>query len=135
MHDGRPLMRILYVDDEADIRHVVSIALRDIGGLAVKVCETGREALDQGPEFRPDLVLLDVMMPEMDGPAMLEAMRNVPELADVPVVFMSARVQAHEVADYRRLGAVAVIVKPFDPMALAEDLREIWRKRHERAEA
>ena len=96
------------------------MALQAVGGFAVTLCQDGREALEKAPRVRPDLILLDVMMPGMDGPQTLAALRRAPELAAVPVVFMTAKVQAAEVAHYKTLGAIGVIAKPFDPVALAD---------------
>jgi two-component system OmpR family response regulator len=120
------LRRILFVEDDPDIQAVATMALEALGGFAVLACGSGSEALSGFAEFAPDLVLLDVMMPGMDGPATLEALRRLPYAAATPVVFMTARVQAHEVARYRELGAADVIAKPFDPMALADAVRSIW---------
>ncbi len=131
MKNGRKLERVLYVEDEPDIQAVADLALGAIGGLVVKVCGSGKEALAEAPDFHPDMILLDVMMPGMDGPATLAAIRADARLAGTPVVFISARVQTREVAEYRRLGALDVIAKPFDPMSLADRLREIWRNGHE----
>jgi len=124
--EPRPLQRVLCVEDEADIRTVVQIALLDLGGMQLEVCSSGPEALAAAPGFAPDLILLDVMMPGMDGPATLAALRALPSFRATPVVFMTAKAQSHEVARYRQLGALDVIVKPFDPMTLAETLRGIW---------
>ena len=120
------LSRILFVEDDSDIQIVASLALESLGGFRVLACGSGTEALSRFAEFSPDLVLLDVMMPGMDGPATLEALRRLPGGDATPVVFMTARVQAHEVARYKALGAVEVISKPFDPMRLAATVREIW---------
>ena len=122
------LQRILFVEDDPDIQTVARMALEAVGGFTVLACSHGAEALDKISGFSPDLILLDVMMPGMDGPATLEALRHLPEAADVPVVFMTAKVQAQEVARYRELGAVDVIAKPFDPMALSETVRSIWSR-------
>ena len=121
-----PLQRILFVEDDPDIQVVATMALESLGGFQVLACSSGAEALDRYAEFAPDLVLLDVMMPKMDGPATLEALRRLPAFQETPVVFMTARVQAHEVALYRELGAAEVIAKPFDPMTLADTVRRIW---------
>lgn len=123
---GRSLRRILCVEDEPDIQTVVRIALESVGRFELLVCGSGQEALAAGPSFAPDLILLDVMMPGMDGPATLTALRGVPALKETPIVFMTAKVQAHEVARYRQMGAVDVIAKPFDPMTLSDALRGIW---------
>ncbi|HSN86495.1 MAG TPA: response regulator [Thermoanaerobaculia bacterium] len=122
------LQRILFVEDDPDIQTVARMALEAVGRFTVLACSHGAEALDKVAGFTPDLILLDVMMPGMDGPATLEALRRLPEAADVPVVFMTAKVQAQEVARYRELGAVDVIAKPFDPMALSETVRSIWSR-------
>jgi two-component system, OmpR family, response regulator len=120
------LSRILFVEDDSDIQVVATLALESLGGFSVLACASGIEALSRFAEFSPDLVLLDVMMPGMDGPATLEALRRLPGGGTTPVVFMTARVQAHEVSRYKALGAVEVISKPFDPMRLAATVREIW---------
>lgn len=120
-------MKILYVDDEPDIRDVAVMALEIDPEIEVKAAGSGGEALSLLDEsgYRPDVVLLDVMMPVMDGPAVLEALRKRPEHAETPVVFITARAQAHETARFLSLGAVGVITKPFDPMTLALELRAI----------
>jgi CheY-like chemotaxis protein len=129
-----PLHRILFVEDDPDIQVVATLALESLGGFSVISCDSGAEALSRFGEVSPDLVLLDVMMPGMDGPATLEALRQLPS-GGVPVVFMTARVQAHEIARYRKMGAVDVIAKPFDPMSLAETVQTIWRSLHSRGGA
>ncbi len=125
-----PLNRILFVEDEVDIQMVARLALEDIGGFEVEVCGSGFEALEHAPRFRPELILLDVMMPDLDGPATLHALSCQPESAATPVVFVTAKVQSYEVSEYLDLGAIDVIVKPFDPMTLAERVLEIWRRHH-----
>jgi CheY-like chemotaxis protein len=120
------LQKILLVEDEPDIRAVAEIALESVGGFSVRLCADGAAALAALPEFAPDLVMLDVMMPGMDGPATLAALRKLPAGAAVPVIFMTAKVQQAEIDGYRKLGAAGVIAKPFDPMTLAERVREIW---------
>jgi CheY-like chemotaxis protein len=125
-----PLRRILFVEDDPDIQVVTTLALESVGGLRVLACGSGAEALSRFSDFGPDLVLLDVMMPGMDGPTMLAALRRLPNAAATPVVFMTARVQSHEIARYRQLGAADVIAKPFDPMTLANTVQSIWRSLH-----
>jgi two-component system OmpR family response regulator len=120
------LERILYVDDEPDIRAIAKVALEVVGEFQVLFCASGREAVDQASKFAPDLIILDVMMPEMDGPSALAALRSLPETATTPVIFMTAKVQKREIAHYLALGAVGVIHKPFDPMMLADDVRQLW---------
>ncbi|MGI9384965.1 MAG: response regulator, partial [Methyloligellaceae bacterium] len=99
------LNRITYVEDEPDIRTVVQIALETVGGFTLDVCASGREALEKAPNFEPDLVLLDVMMPEMDGTETLKRLRAMPGFADTPIVFMTAKAQSHEIDAYKALGA------------------------------
>lgn len=121
------LRRILFVEDDPDIQTVAKMALEAIGGFTVLACGSGSDALARLDEFAPDLVLLDVMMPGMDGPATLAALRQTPSGRELPVVFMTARVQAQEVAAYREMGAEDVIAKPFDPMMLSEQVQSIWK--------
>ncbi len=125
------LEKILYVEDEPDIRSVASIALETVGGFQIEACSSGQEALEKAPGFAPHLILLDVMMPGMDGPATLAALRDTALCAETPVIFMTAKVQPAEVARFRDLGAIDVIPKPFDPMTLAETIRGIWARSHE----
>ena len=124
------LNRILMVEDEADIQLVARLALEAIGGFTVQTCSSGGEAIAVAPAFGPDLILLDVMMPDMDGPATLQALRNLPQLAATPVLFMTAKVQSHEIAQYKALGALDVVAKPFDPMTLAATISGLWRQHH-----
>ncbi|MBT9477309.1 response regulator [Polaromonas sp.] len=121
-----PLCRILYVEDEPDIRAVARMALEAVGGFAVIACASGQEALSAAPDARADLLLLDVMMPGMDGPSTLKALREMPATAQTPVIFMTAKVQAAEVAQYKGLGALEVIPKPFDPMEISAQIQRIW---------
>ena len=124
------LTRILYVEDEPDIRAVAKIALVKLGKFEVKMCASGAEALDCVVEFAPDLFLLDVMMPGMNGPETLARLRELPELAEVPVIFMTANIQPDEVVELKNLNVVEVIAKPFDAMKLADQLRSCWDAYH-----
>jgi CheY-like chemotaxis protein len=124
------LRTVLYVDDEPDIREVVLMSLSLAGHLEVHSCDGGAQALEVIPQLKPDLVLLDVMMPGMDGPTMLKHMRADPALAQIPVIFMTAKAMPQEVARFRELGAAAVIAKPFDPMQLAKQVLALWEGLH-----
>ncbi|WP_136069350.1 response regulator [Modicisalibacter radicis] len=124
------LQRVLHVDDDESISAITRIALESIGGLQVLSCNSGRVAVEQAAAFSPDLLLIDVMMPDMDGPATLAALAEVVALDGVPVVFMTAKTQPGDHQEYIDLGATAVIVKPFDPMALAGKLESIWTDFH-----
>ncbi|HLA35290.1 MAG TPA: response regulator [Rhodocyclaceae bacterium] len=124
------LAKILYVEDEADIRAVAQLALEMVGGFKLQICSSGAEAISQAEAFAPDLILLDVMMPGMDGPTTLQGLRERSSLANIPAVFMTAKVQPTEIAHFKSLGALDVIAKPFDPMALAGQIKHIWEQRH-----
>jgi two-component system, OmpR family, response regulator len=120
------LKTVLYVDDEADIRQIAQIALELNGSIKVITAQSGEEALEVARKERPELVLLDVMMPGIDGPATLKRMRTDSALARIPVVFITAKALPHEVAGLRELGSVGVIAKPFDPMELENQVQAIW---------
>jgi Response regulators consisting of a CheY-like receiver domain and a winged-helix DNA-binding domain len=120
------VLTILHVDDDADMRHVTALCLSVETDLRVISAASGREALDLlDAGLRPTVIVLDVSMPDMDGPATLAALRKRDGLEAVPVVFMTARFAEHECQRYRSLGAVGVIPKPFDPACLAADLRAL----------
>ena len=121
------LLKIMYVDDEADIRTIVQFALEDEEDFELRFCASGQEALHAVGDYQPDLVLLDVMMPGMDGPTTLQRLREQPEWARLPIAFVTAKVQPQEVAHFKAIGAIDVIAKPFDPMALADQVRDIWK--------
>lgn len=122
-----PLKHILYVEDDADIRSVAQLALEAVGGYALKACASGQAALDTvAAGYRPDLILLDVMMPGLDGPGTLAGLRRLAATMDTPAVFMTAKVQAAEMDYYISLGAIGVLAKPFDPMQLAGQVRQLW---------
>ena len=116
-------LRVLHVDDEPDIREVVEISLGLDPDFSIKSCSSGADALSASEAWQPDLILLDVMMPAMDGPATLKHLRERPGTTHTPVVFMTARAQASEIEMFVSLGAVGVIPKPFDPMKLAESVK------------
>ena len=120
------LRRVLCVEDDPDIRMIIEFSLTTVGGLEVCLCAGGQLALDQAPVFRPDLVLLDVMMPGLNGPETLAALRLLPCMKGVPVVFMTAKAMPDEVEELLQYGATGVIVKQFDPMALPENIRIYW---------
>jgi len=120
------LQRILFVEDEEEIRAVARMALEAVGGFEVVECASGAEAVAAAPTANADLVLLDVMMPGMDGFATLAALRHLPATAHTPVIFMTAKVQPSETASYLALGAIGVIPKPFSPMEVSNEIRRIW---------
>ncbi len=116
---------ILIVDDEDDIREIGILALGDVGGFTVAQASSGKAALESVESISPDIILLDVMMPEMDGMTTLKNLQDMELTANIPVIFMTARVQTAEVEEYLKLGALGVIPKPFDPMSLADTVRRI----------
>jgi CheY-like chemotaxis protein len=116
-------LRVLHVDDEPDIREVVEISLALDPDFVTRSCRSGEEALTVAADWPPDIIILDVMMPVMDGPATLARLRSDIDTAAIPVVFMTARAQSRELDQFRSLGAVGVIAKPFDPMTLAAAVR------------
>ncbi len=120
--------RLTYVEDEPDIRSITEFALKELGGYELDVCSNGHEALARTPDFNPDLIILDVMMPGMDGIETYKRLRAIPKLAETPVIFMTAKAMKHETDRYRALGAADVIPKPFDPIALPDRVREIWQQ-------
>ena len=122
----QPLRRICCVEDDDDIRRIVRLSLEKIGNLTVDLVADPALAIDSMIAFRPDLVMLDWMMPGMDGPALLRRMREVPETRALPVVFVTAKASQRELAELRALGAAGTISKPFAPKDLPEQLRAIW---------
>ena len=122
------IQKVLYCDDEPDIRKIARMSLASIGGWSVSLASSGQEAIALAIQVQPDVILLDVMMPGMDGPATLEQLRENPLTSDIPVVFLTAKVQPHEVESYLKLGAVGVIAKPFDPITLPDQIRELIQR-------
>lgn len=120
-----PREHILYVEDDPDIQEIAVMALENIAGMTVKACSSGAEALAAVDRFEPDMIVLDVMMPGMDGPSTLAALRQKPALANTPVIFVTAKTQSDEIQRLKGLGAIAVITKPFDPMTLGQQLRAL----------
>jgi CheY-like chemotaxis protein len=123
-------IRILHVDDEPDIREIVDLSLGLNSEFEVHACASGEEAIAAAAEWSPILILLDVMMPGMDGPTTLRHLRQNPKTSDIPVLFMTARAQTREVEHFYSLGAQGVISKPFDPMTLASVVRDRLQTLH-----
>ena len=118
-------MKVLIVDDEPDIRRIAKLGLSRVGGMEVVEAANGMEALVRAKEDKPDAVLLDVMMPGLDGPSTLARLREDPATSAIPVVFLTAKAIASEVDRLKSLGAAGVLTKPFDPMTLARELRAV----------
>jgi two-component system, OmpR family, response regulator len=119
------IAKVLLVDDEPHIRRIGELSLKGVGKWVVVLASNGSDALTMADKEKPDLILLDVMMPGMDGPATLQQLRTNEATARIPVIFMTAKVQKHEVDKYLAAGAVGVIPKPFDPMALPSLILQI----------
>jgi CheY-like chemotaxis protein len=122
------LRTVLYVDDEADIRQIAQLALGLANGLIVHVGASGDAALELSRSLKPDLLLLDVMMPGLDGPGTLKRMREDDAIAHIPVIFVTARAMPREVEMFLEMGAIGVIGKPFDPMQLGKQVLSFWHE-------
>lgn len=127
------LKRVMCVEDDPDIRTILQFSLVDVGQYEARICASGHEALDAVADFRPQLVLLDVMMPDLSGPQTLEALRRLPEMAGVPTVFLTAKAMPDQLERLLEHGATGVIVKPFDPMQLPQNIRIYWEHGRGRA--
>jgi two-component system, OmpR family, response regulator len=121
-------MRILIIDDEADIRRIAHLALGRVGAMDVIEAPSGVEGLRQAEDAHPDAILLDVMMPGLDGPSTLAALRSNPATANIPVIFLTAKAMLSELDRLRALGAAGVLTKPFDPMTLAGQVRSALKE-------
>ena len=120
------LKRVMCVEDDADIRTILNFSLSRVGGYEVLLCPSGQHALDQVEAFQPQLVLLDVMMPVLDGPQTLQRLRQLDCMKGVPVIFLTAKAMQGEIEALLVHGATGIIVKPFDPMQLPKDLVMYW---------
>lgn len=127
------LKKILHVDDDQDIRTITQMSLQLVGGFILEQCASGKEALEVAPVFKPDLLLLDVMMPEMSGEQLWHHLMQMPDLADTPVIFMTAKVERSFLSHLRVDGALAIVEKPFDPMELSQQIIEAWNSRRQAA--
>ena len=118
-------MKALVIDDDADIRFIAALSLERVGGMEVVQAGSGAEGVRQARDEMPDVILLDMMMPIMDGSETLRALRADPATSAIAVIFLTAKTSASEVARMKGLGAAAVLFKPFDPRTLAADVRAI----------
>lgn len=123
---ARPLEKIFYAEDDEDIQRIVRMSLERVGKMAVMIESDPLKAIDGIKAFQPDLVMLDWMMPGMDGPTLLKTMREQPETAGFPVVFITAKATVKDHAELASLGAAGIISKPFSPKDLPDQLRGIW---------
>ena len=120
------LRRILHAEDDPDIREIAKISLEMIGQFELLQCKDGFETVEMAAEFKPDMLLMDVMMPGMDGPDAVKQLRAQPDFSEIPVVFVTAKATKDEVSELCEEYAAAVVTKPFDPVALPEKLKELW---------
>ena len=125
---ARPLAKVCYVEDDEDIQRIVRLSLERLGKMTVEVVGDPMVAIEAMKRFGPDLVLLDWMMPGMDGPTLFRAMKEKPETAGLPVIFITAKATQVEIGELTALGAAGAISKPFNPKELPDQLREIWKK-------
>jgi two-component system OmpR family response regulator len=124
----RPLNRICYVEDDEDIQRIVRMSLERVGKMTVEVVGDPTMAIEAMNTFKPDLVMLDWMMPKMDGPTLFREMKLRPETQSLPVVFITAKASSRELEELRQMGASGTISKPFSPKDLPDQLRAIWQK-------
>lgn len=118
-------MKVLIIDDEDDIRSVAALSLGILGGVEVVEADTGKDGISKAASEQPDVILLDMMMPGMDGPTTLLALRDHPDTNKIPVIFLTARAMTNEVERLKQMGAKGILTKPFDPTALASQVRAI----------
>lgn len=123
----KELRKILFIDDDADIHLILTMSLSDLANVEVRSAMSGEEGVKVAMEFQPDLIILDVMMPGMDGIATLQVIKLVPSLAKTPVVFLTAKAQRSEIESYLKYGIIDVISKPFNPITISEQVQTIWQ--------
>jgi len=119
-----PIRRILIIDDEDDIREVAALSLESVAGWQVSTASSGAEGMRIAAAETPDAILMDVMMPAMDGPTTFREMQKLPNLAKIPVILLTAKVQGVDQRRFAGLGVTAVLFKPFDPLTLADQMSE-----------
>ncbi len=118
-------MKILVIEDEDDIRRIAAVSLSKLGGMVVLEAASGPEGLTKAKSEMPDVILLDVMMPLIDGPATLQSLKNDPATANIPVIFLTAKAMEEELSRLKELGAAGVLVKPFDPIMLPNQVTSL----------
>jgi CheY-like chemotaxis protein len=122
------LKRIMYVDDDPDLQDIVSLGLETRGGFTVTCCDSGNQALEEIAIFKPDLVILDMVLPGMNGLQLLARMRELPGVPWIPVIFLTSKIRPDQVEEYKELGVIGVINKPLNPLELRHQVREIWER-------
>ena len=124
----KELKTILYAEDELDIQMIVETVINSMSDYNIKMCDNGKVLLDCVEGYKPDLILLDVMMPLMDGPTTFKNLQKNKKTKDIPVIFMTAKAQVHEVKAFSDSGVIGIITKPFDPMQLCSVIKGFWYK-------
>lgn len=124
-------MKVLLIDDDDDIRRIASLVMERVAGMEVSQANNGTDGLQKAAAEKPDVILLDVMMPGMDGPDTLAALRANPATADIPVIFLTAKVMASEIERLKKLGTDGVLIKPFDALTLATHVRALLEDKYE----
>lgn len=128
MTSAVPLTHVVYVDDEPDMRMLVQTTLENIGGIRVTLCENGIDTLEAVLDQRPQMIILDVMMRDMDGPTILRELKSDDRVSGIPVIFLTAKSDTALLDEYKRMGAAGIIAKPFDLMALPDQVRSLWEQ-------
>jgi two-component system OmpR family response regulator len=119
-------LKVLYIEDEPDIRALAEMMMQSMGGFIVKSCADGITALAEAPGFAPDLIVLDVMMPGLNGPETLAKLRALPVTAKTPAIFMTGKSQQDEINSLMAAGVIGIVQKPFDPMMVAGKIQELF---------
>lgn len=123
----KDLKKILYAEDEPDVQTVVELTVQTMSDYEIKICNNGQKLLDCVDEYSPDLILLDVMMPQMDGPTTFKHLHNQKSTKNIPVIFMTAKAQSHEIEELKQEKIIGIITKPFDPISLCSEIADIWK--------
>ncbi len=116
----------MLIDDDENMNVVMKLALETVGGWQLEICLSGKEAIEKVSSFQPDLILLDAVMPDMSGPETLQALRKIPTLSQIPVLFISGKNRDELLEEVKFLGACGVLRKPFNPLTLKDSIQKIW---------
>lgn len=125
---NKPLTKLIIIDDDPDILLIAKYSLEEVKGISIKYCDSGQQGIQEALVFQPDLILVDVMMPNMDGIAFVQALRLIPSLAKISVAFLTAKIQKEDLEKYNAIGIKELITKPFDPITFPETIQNLWEK-------
>jgi len=126
----KELKKILYTDDEPDVETVVEITVQTICDYDIKICPSGKELVECVEEYSPDLILINIMMPEMEGQETFQNLKNNEKTKDIPIIFITTKTQINEFEIFKDLGVIGLITKPFDPIKLCSDIDRIWKDKY-----